>query len=345
MQNGIEKVILDTNTLKCDNSAEYFLGGRDELEKFKNVAEIYIPEMVIEEIRAQKKQHLLSKKTSFLENIFHKIRGIDVDETENFDIDTFILKQEQEENIPYKTISLTDFSILPKMQQLALAHLPPFDEKTDKGFKDAIIYFSILEFLNSAPEDCVYLVTKDARLKEAFVEEKRVRVVSNFEEFQHYRTSYFKEEYFIKKLREEVDGDIKSEHIHDVWMNINSNWVILIDTGVAVYHVEIDFSTREIMGFTSEDFSQAVQELCISGNFRTTHAAVETLEEFKQYLSDIDISRLMAAANVNDQIYWLAGDDDVKEFFLLLYKEKAHILLDDVREIFEERFHILKTAI
>lgn len=227
---------------------------------------------------------------------------------------------------------------------MALAHLPPFDKNIDKGFKDAIIYFSILEFLNRTPEDCVYFVTKDARLKEAFLAEKRVRIISDFEEFQHHRASYFKEEYFITKLCGEVDWDIKPEHVRDVWMNINSNWVVLIDMGVVVYRVETDFSTREVIGFTSEDFSQSIEELCISGNFRTTHAAIEILDGFKQYLSDIEISRLMAAANVNDQIYWLAVDDDVKEFFLLLHKEKAHILLDDVRECFEERFHISKTA-
>jgi hypothetical protein len=55
---------------------------------------------------------------------------------------------------------------------LALDKKPPFEDKdkSDKGFKDALIYFSVLEYLQETPNKKVFVCVKDERLKEAFNE-------------------------------------------------------------------------------------------------------------------------------------------------------------------------------
>lgn len=335
-----EKVIFDTNSLRCEGSSEYFLGGRSELDKFGKVSEIIIPELVIDEIKAQKEKNLLSKKQSFLENIFHRIRGISEVETKDFDITAFITEQENDEEITYKVIELTDFSVVEKIKELALKNEPPFEKSSDRGFKDAYILFTVLEYLEKNPEEQIYFVTKDERLKEAFSFEKRVRVVADFEDFQRYRSSYFREEYFVQKLISDVDENIQSEHIRDAWLNLNSNWVVLIDTGEVVYRIEIDFSTREVIGFVTEDFTENIETLINAGSFQGVHSSVGCLRGAVQYLSDDEIARLFTAANENEQIFWIAEDEDVKDFYLTLYQGKSNLLLEEDRDNFRSHFPI-----
>jgi len=83
----LHKVIFDTNTIRNAESITDFFGGRAELENFLKVAEIIIPEIVLDEIKKQKRVHLASKRESFLSNPFHKLRDIDPEETKNFNIE------------------------------------------------------------------------------------------------------------------------------------------------------------------------------------------------------------------------------------------------------------------
>src|SRR3989338_1641880 len=257
MTNGPEKVIFDTNAINCDQSPDRFLGNRAELERFAPVAEMLIPEIVIGELKIRKKRHLLKERSSFLENIFHALRGINKAETKAFDINAHIAKQEAEETIPYKVIALTDFSVLPKMQKMALANRPPFEKNNDKGFKDAYIYFTILEYLETIPGENVFLVTNDERLKQSFDAHVRVRVILDLVDFQRYRTSAFREQYFLETLGAELGETIQDQHVKSAWLNINSNWVLSVETGSANYRIEVDFNTREILGFTNNDLSRS----------------------------------------------------------------------------------------
>jgi hypothetical protein len=65
---------------------------------------------------------------------------------------------------------LKNNNVLPEIKDLALNKKPPFDDKngTEKGFKDALIYFSVLEYLQKIPNKKVFVCVKDGRLKEAF---------------------------------------------------------------------------------------------------------------------------------------------------------------------------------
>lgn len=323
------KVIFDTNSIRNAESVADFLGGRAELERFLKVSEIIIPDIVIEEIKSQKRKHLISKRDSFLSNPFHFLRKIDEEETKSFDIEKWITDLVDEESVPHTVIFLTKDNVLDEMKKLCLVNLPPFEENCDKGFKDAYIYFTILEYLESIDGENVFVVTNDDRLRMAFDNEARVTVVKNFDEFEKYIDSYFREEYFINRLKEEVSGNITTDCIEEIWLNTNENWVIKILCDEKTYFVEVDFSTREIIGFTDFDFSTFVRELVNSGSFANTHSMISSLSEYVQYFSNQDIIDLIGASTENSQIYSISTDEDVKEFFTSLFESKSQIITDE----------------
>jgi len=232
------------------------------------------------------------------------------------------------ESLPYSTIALTT-NVLEDIKKLALGNLPPFDETSDKGFKDAYIYFSILEYLGNIEGESIFVVTKDDRLKLALNDNARVTVVKDFDEFEKRIDAYFRDDYFINRLKEEVSENVKAECINEIWLNSEENWVIKFTCNDVTHFVEVDFSSREIISSTNFDFSVFVNELINSGSFSTTHSMVSSLSAYVKYLSDQEIVNIIEASTDNSQIYSIATDEDVKEFFLSMYRSKSQIITDD----------------
>jgi hypothetical protein len=338
-----EKVIFDTNVLRNEMSVDVFLGNRAELNRFSSVADIIIPEIVLEEIREQKHKRLLEKQSSFLENVFHRLRGIDEQETKDFNIEAHIENLENDEEILYSTIRITDYSVLPKIKDLAIKRQAPFSDGKDDGFKDAYLYFTILEFVNITNEK-VYFVTEDKRLAEAFENISNVQIIKDFEDFQKHRSGYFKEEYFVGSISEHLakkyaeDRSITLAHIRDAWLNINYNWVVKVAFGDTTYHIEVDFSNKEIVGSTYIDFDKEIDALSKAGSFERVHDLIEKLGQFTQYFSDEEVQKIIKASVENDQIYWIAGDEDVIGFAKPLFESKLGIISEDVKEKFREYY-------
>ena len=322
----MEKVIFDTNFIR-NTEPKKFLGGRNELEKFAKIAELVFPDIVIEEIKAQKRKNLEKNKNSFLSNPFHWLRKLDDDETKNFDIESHLTELEEKETLEYTVIKLSDYSVLEQMKNLALKKLPPFEpgENTDKGFKDACIYFTILEYLQSIPDKMVFVCCKDGRLKQAFKKHPNIIVIESFDEFIQNSITVFYDEYFIEKLKTEIHGNIIKESIIDYWFNINENRVLLIEVENERHVVEVD--SGEIVAFEKvASYSKAIDTLINSGAFATTHSAIEALNPYIQFLSDDEILNISEAAHTNEQIHWIIGDEDVKQFISTLYDKKKGIL-------------------
>ena len=332
----MEKVIFDTNSIR-NTEAKHFLGGRSELEKFVNVAELIFPDIVIEEIKNQKRKNLEKKKTSFLKNPFHWLRKLDHDETQNFDIESHITELEASETLEYSVIELSDHSILEKIKELALKKLPPFEpgDNTDKGFKDACIYFTILEYLQSIPDKSVFVCCKDNRLKEAFQKHLNIIVVKDYDEFIQYSITQVYDDYFIEKLKAEVHADISKETIIDYWFNIDENRVLLIDVDSEKYAVEADMG--EIVGFEKvATYSDTIKSFINAGSFATTHSSIEELTPYLNFLSHDEIIKILNAACSNEQILWIIGDDDVKQFITTLYDSKKMILPPELEAALKE---------
>lgn len=345
----LEKVIFDTNKLR-DKEANLwsFFGNRAQLEFFSKVSEVIIPDVVFEELKRQKKRSLEGKKQSFLENPIHWILGTSKTERENFDIDIHIQKLVDEENIIYSLIELTDYSVLSQMKELALAKEPPFEnwENTDKWFKDAYIYFTILKYLETIDDQYVYVCTRDWRLKEALSNHSRIKIIEDFNEFQKWRISYFQEEYFLKELSTKTDWEIKKEFIVNVRININGNRIIEAITDWPALLVEVDFATKEIIDYIVEDLiteeerslSDLIKNLIDSNSFDNTDYCIYYLTDLTQYLKDEEIIKIIEASVLNNQIYWIADKDALKSFFKPLFEYKKKSLDEQTQSLFIKYF-------
>jgi rRNA-processing protein FCF1 len=332
----MEKVIFDTNLIR-NIDAKTFLGGRQELEKFAKVARLVFPDIVIEEIKRQKRRKLKDKKRSFLDNPFHWLKELDRDETSSFDIEAHISSLEESEELEYDVIKLTDYSILEQMKELALNKRPPFEagEGTDKGFKDTYIYFTVLEYLQAIPDKTIFVCTKDGKLKEAFEKHPNIIVVQGYADFIENSSVIFYDDYFIGKLKAEVHSAIGKESIINYWVNINENQVLLVRTDDGNYVVEID--SGEIVATDHVDaYAEAINNLINSGSFASTHSAIGLLHPYIHFLSDDEITRILEATSTNEQIYWIINDEDVKQFIGTLYESKKGILSSEIETMIEE---------
>jgi len=333
----MEKVIFDTNFIR-NTEPKQFLGGRSELEKFAKVAELVFPDIVIEEIKNQKRRSLEKNKTSFLGNPFHWLRKLDNDETKNFDIESHLVELENSEALEYTVIKLSDYSVLEQIKELALKKLPPFDpgDNTDKGFKDACIYFTTLEYLQSIPDKLVFVCCKDSRLKEAFEKHPNVIVIGSFDEFIQNSITAFYDDYFIEKLKTEIHDDISKESIIDYWININDNRVLLIEIEGEKTAVEVD--AGEIVAFEKvASYSKNITALINSETFDETHLAVENLNAYVHFLSDDEILKILEAFIENSQIYWTLGYGITKNFIGKLYEKKKGLLAHEFEVYVKEK--------
>ncbi len=250
----LEKIIFDTNTLRDnDTSLDYFFWNRGELEKFSKVAEIVIPNMALWELRRQKYRSLQSKKDLFLKNPFHWLRELNTIDTENFDNKAHVQKLEDTETIKYTEIDIKDFSILGKIKDFALDKLPPFEswDGTDKGFKDAYIYFTLLEYLQLIPDKYIFVCTDDSRMKLALKKHQNIILVENFSDYQLKSLNWLCDEYFLWRLSEYIIeqwfnvSSIDPRDIKGFWLNIDGKQVLEVQ--IEWYEVVILVEDREII--------------------------------------------------------------------------------------------------
>jgi rRNA-processing protein FCF1 len=333
-----EKVIFDTNIIR-NTGANGFLGGRDILGSFLQDADIVIPEIVIQEIKRQKKKTLESDRDEFLNNPLHTILDVNKATTKDFNVENYIQKLLKEEAIPFEVIDLKNNDVLPKITDLALDKKPPFEGNGgDKGFKDALIYFSVLEYLQKTPNKKVFVCVKDKRLKKAFNKHHNIIVVEGYEEFKEQSISQFFDDYFIEKVNEEIiEVDITKEHIVEFWNNINEKKIVLIKIEDTEYVIEVE--SNEIISTSSPElYKTNIEYLINARSFATTHSAIKELTPFIKYFSDEDILNILNASFSNEQIKWIIKDEDVKEFIGTLYKAKSELVKDDVAEFLKEIF-------
>lgn len=329
------KVIVDTSVI-YNKDGKSFLGKREKLQKFLQGVDIIIPEMVIEEIKHQKRKHLTSERDKFLSNAFHSIMGIDEEKTKNFDIDELISKLQEDEEIPFATIPLKNPKALEEIKRLALKNNAPFQETNDRGFKDAWIYLTVLDYLQECKDKLVFFLCSDDKLKEALKNEKRIEVIKNFDEFTKYYVGYFQSSYFISRLMEETgETDISPDNVQDIWWNTEENWIVEISCNDKSILVEVDLQSSDIIGFANTGFRQSIAGLIFSDSFHQTHTCIEKLRDYQKYFSDKEVIRLIEAFNSNNQINWIAKDEDVKEFFLTLYSKNLLVIPEEEKDKFK----------
>lgn len=328
-------VIFDTNTIRSIGIND-FLGNRDELRKFSDVAQIILPSIVVEEIKSQKNRVLKDKKDKFCKNPFYKIYNLDKKE-EKISIDDVIVNVETKEALKYTTIELKDYSIIEKMKKLALEKLPPFEanDNTDKGFKDAYIYFTILEFAQSISDKMIFVCTGDGRLTEALNQHENIQVISDYAEFVSKNINLMCDDYFIGRLNEELVGTIIGKNILDYWININDNYVFLIKTQDREYVVEMELG--EVVLYTEKKlYYNDIDKLINSNEFDTSRVMVDNLNSHVGFLSGNEIVKILEATRINENIYRIISEDSTKQFIGALYDNKKEDLEEELREYIGE---------
>lgn len=324
-----EKVIFDTNTVR-NTEINTFFGGRKELELFVQDADIIIPFTVVEEIKRQKRVALKSKKDSFISNPFHKLRGINEEDTKSFDIDAYIQKLIDEETIPFEVIDLKSNEVLPLIKELAILKKPPFEESdgTDKGFKDALIYFSVLEYLQDFPQKYVFVCAKDNRLGEAFKNNPSVIVIKDYKEFKQYSISQFYDPYFIEKINIELEITATKENVSEYWYSINDNIIVLINYEEDEYVIETD-SGEIINSNYRSNYTTLIDELLISNSFDQTYKLVDLLLSYTVFFNNEEIMKILNASWQNNHIKWIIEKPQIKELLGSLYDSRKGIIDDE----------------
>ncbi|QXP58368.1 PIN domain-containing protein [Olleya sp. HaHaR_3_96] len=333
-----EKVVFDTNIIR-NTEINNFFGGRNELMRFAEVADIVIPETVIQEIKRQKRKSLKSNKDKFVANPFHNLLGVDTNNTNAFSIDDYIEKLVTDEEFSFEVIDIKDNNVLLKIKELAFNKLPPFEgsDNTDKGFKDALIYFSVLEYLNEIPNKYIFVCAKDGRLKEAFDSEPNIIVVKSYEEFKQKSISQFFGDYFIEKLNEFLGFTVVKENIIRFWININDNQVIIINVDDDIYAIEVD--SGEIIGSALiDEYVPIINKLISSPNFGITHDSIAYLNDYISFFEEDQINAILDASYNNDQIRWIIDDDGTKQFIGFLYENTEVITNDETLAFLKSNF-------
>lgn len=330
----MHKVVFDTNITK-NHDGKSFLGGRPELEKFTKNTQIIFPDIVIEEIKNQKRKNLKSKRDSFLNNPFHWITGLNRETTKNIDLDHYIEELQNNEIIQYSIIQLTDFSVLSQIKELATKNKPPFEDESDKGFKDTYIYFTILEYLQTIPDKNIFVCTKDGKLSEALNSHSEIIVIKDYEDFLKHTIAKYQSQYYLDKLKVEIEQNIIKENIIEFWININDNEVVRIELPDATYMVEFD--SGEIISSTNlTNYLQNIDSFINSGSFSSTHTYIGLLTPYIQFFTDSEIIKIMQGVKDNEQIHWILSDDDVKQFVTTLYDRKKDILPNELEKTIKE---------
>ena len=331
----LEKVIFDTNRLYNKQGTSFFAKNICKLESFQQVSEIIIPDIVIAELENKYKRDFEEEKEKFVKTILNSFLNHDAD---ILSPEEKISQLKENEVIKNTVIELKDSSVLFKMKELALKKEPPFKKnvKEDPGFKDAYIYFTVLEYLQTCTDKYIFVCTEDITLKEALEKHQNIKVIKDFEEFNEHRISIFCDEYFISKLQENINENIKKENILDFWINIKGNQILLIKIKDEEFVVEVD--NREIQNFVNKsEYEHNIKALMNSNDFGNTHQIIKILSDYINYFSDEEIEEMFNAIFENFQIKGAFGYG-VKEFYGKLFEAKKETLEPDLKEKLEKLF-------
>lgn len=286
-------VIIDTNLARNENSFTRLLGNRSQLEAISAKARLVIPEVVIDEIIAQKRSAFQKEVASLKRSGVLRLTDFSESAFESLDFDGVERGIRDDESIGYDILPLppADY-VFPLLYGWAISHSAPFEEKSDKGFKDACIVASIEHYLEQHKgEGEVVLCTDDNRM-----------------------ASYF-----------EGRGDIRVEN--DLGRAIKEKEAV---AAVAPRNVDSAKETGEgSPTAASSAADKTIDALRNSRSFQTTHRLIEELAGSSQQISATQELAILSAALANDQVSWILRDDDVCDFIKPIFLKRKDELTDD----------------
>jgi hypothetical protein len=135
-----------------------------------------------------------------------------------------------------------------------------------------------------------------------------------------------------------VDGDYSSvrdpsrlsDFLHDEWANEKDADAILY-RGLSEFFA-VHFKRIKLAADVAK--ATAIDRLASSSSFGTTHSAIAKLVPHLGTFTPSEAERLVEIANENNQVGWIIGDPDVKDFFVGLTQTAG--LKEDVLQQLEE---------
>ncbi len=268
-------LVIDTNILtnakndfSCLSLDLYY--AAEEMIEINDLTEnvnIYIPEIVLLEVS---NHHLLKIKKSInqLDHInseFKNVNEIEVYGYKEFDVEAHVnrIKSSTLKQINLIKIPSDHSNLFKKILKMALQKIPPFEvEKSDKGFKDAIIFLSLVEFAKREDYTKFVLFSKDKAFKK---HEKELSELFNQETSKKFEimesnkiTNYISNEYGLfldlkKYLNNEFYVDLDDE--------IKMKEKIYLEESNSVYSIkdlEIDTENTTIIQLNDNEYDLSV---------------------------------------------------------------------------------------
>ncbi|MBI2660561.1 DUF4935 domain-containing protein [Candidatus Woesearchaeota archaeon] len=187
-------IIIDTNIIRNSASEEWdnplsTIGIRaifDFIKKHKleNEVILTIPEIVLEEILSQK-IHSINKDLEYLENLYEKykqrfgLEGVDMPKYKSFNFYSFFKDKcsnfMQKHNLDL--LKIPDIKA-DEILKRCLQKKPPFQTETDKGFKDTVLWLSILHLSINNPDTRIILATEDKIFREVSLNQE-IKLINN----------------------------------------------------------------------------------------------------------------------------------------------------------------------
>ena len=230
-----------------DNTVDFI-----ERHELTEKIEIFIPEIVVNEIAEQRIRNL-KKDLSKLNNLRGRFLSSGIcdisDENKDFNsikhIDT--LKERKLKHLNVIPIPEDRLILFNDILEKSLKKYPPFKQgKSDQGFKDAIILSSIIDFFKNKKEYEVYLFSDDngfssVNIEEIFNKEEIKLEIKNGVGIQNFLISKFKLKIELKEYIEEGFFKEDIEQIVNIEVTKKEEIIIkLVDEGYNISEVIIE---------------------------------------------------------------------------------------------------------
>lgn len=301
------KVFIDTNIIDNPTPAGGLFGSSKKLKCLEKRVDLIIPKIVQDELLEHKRRAFEKSKGRLLNSkILEQVVSREKVESLEFCPPCVLL----EEDVIFSTEDINDREEFYEWSRnLAIKNEAPFENESDKGIKDAMVAFTIDEYLRNNPdiEQPIILVSDDARLGEYFQERKDV--------------------VWVKSL-DELEGQLELMTENDNKSSQQSN-----NTEKETPEECHDSTKAVILTPQLAKARRLLTELRNSRTFATTHKVIAELQSYVKYFTDEDNVDVLLSTLNNSQIMWLAQDEDVEAFLRPIFdKAKDKLSLEQYND-------------
>lgn len=273
-------LVLDTNILQKGDNAKHDFSelNLDSYYKAMNIIElhditddinVFIPEIVLLELSSHTLDRINSRITQLneIKEEFQKIPDINIEIEESFDSKIHIdaIKKFTLKNVNYIEIPEDWSTLFNRVLDMALYKIPPFEKgkgKSDKGFKDAIILLSLVEFAKIEDYTDFVIFSKDQAfkknekvLKDFFYQETK----KNLEIQQNEKINeYIFEKFNLSSGLKQYLTDYYFLEIEEEMNEIENIFLEEKDLTCNIEEIEIDYENTTLTQLSDEEYDLSV---------------------------------------------------------------------------------------